>query len=129
MKNVPELEEIVDSFCTGTDAIAQVLTVYIAEAHPTDEWYIEGMPDIAQHKSIEDRLLAAQHFAEQLSGSCLTDTIVVDSFENTIKEAYESWPERLYVIQNGQIAYKGGPGPFEYSPRELKEWLLSRVSK
>ena len=113
-----------ETFCSGPKAIAQLLTVYIAEAHATDEWYIEGMPAITQHKSIEERILAAKHFAEQLTDSCLIDTIVVDSFEDTIKEVYESWPERLYAIRSGSIAYKGGPGPFEYSPSELKEFLL-----
>lgn len=124
MKNVSKMEEIFETFCTGPEAIAQLLTVYIAEAHPTDEWYIDGMPKVEQHKSIDDRLAASCLFSDQLEGSCLTETIVVDSFDDTIKEAYESWPERLFVIQDGVVVYQGGFGPFGYSPEELRAWLV-----
>ena len=128
MRDVPLLEEIVEMFCTGPTAFARLLTVYIAEAHPNDEWYIDTMPNISQHKSIEERLFAAKLFVEQLKGSCLTDSVVVDSFENGVKDLYESWPERLYVIKDGLVVYKGGPGPFQYSPGELREWLLYQRS-
>jgi hypothetical protein len=38
---------------------------------------------------------------------------------NEVDVAYSALPERLYLIDAaGRIAYRGGPGPFEFKPDE-----------
>lgn len=45
-------------------------------------------------------------------------------------QAHGAWPERLYVIDaNGKVAYKGGPGPFQYKPQEVRAWLSAGFPK
>ena len=44
----------------------------------------------------------------------------MDLITNQIMSAYEAWPERLYIILNGVVKYKGGTGPFYYVPEEVK---------
>ena len=36
---------------------------------------------------------------------------------------YAAWPERLYVVVDGVVAYKGGPGPFGYVLDDVRTWL------
>ena len=49
---------------------------------------------------------------------------------NAANDAYAAWPERLYIIsENGTIAYRGGMGPFNYKPAEVRAWLAARYGE
>ena len=50
-------------------------------------------------------------------------TVVVDSMLNASNIAYGAGPERLYIIQEGKIAYEGGTGPTFYNLGEVRAWL------
>lgn len=43
--------------------------------------------------------------------------------DNGACEAYGAWPERLYVVLDGKIAFKAGKGPRGYKPAEVREWI------
>lgn len=109
-------------------ARADFLCVYIAEAHPTDEWQMtsnekEGVC-YAQPTTLAERQAVARDFT---SRSNWTIPLLVDGIGNRADELYAAWPERLYVIAaDGTIAYKGGPGPFEFDPEEVEAWLAAR---
>lgn len=47
----------------------------------------------------------------------------VDKMDNGACEAYGAWPERLYVVLDGKIAFKAGKGPRGYKPAEVREWI------
>ena len=51
------------------------------------------------------------------------------SFENSIiaEDAYGAWPERLYIVCNKIIVYKGGLGPSGYLLDEVENYLKKRV--
>ena len=50
--------------------------------------------------------------------------LVVDTIADEAMDAYRSWPERLYVIDgDGRIAYRGGKGPYFFSPDRLAAFL------
>ncbi len=54
----------------------------------------------------------------------------VDAMENRANRLYSAWPERLYIIgADGRIAYKGGNGPMDYEPEEVRAWLATRFSE
>lgn len=38
-------------------------------------------------------------------------------------KAYSAKPERLYIIKDGKITFKGGPGPYSYALEELDDAL------
>jgi hypothetical protein len=52
--------------------------------------------------------------------------LFVDPIENPANELFAGWPERLYVVEDGVIRYKGGTGPFDYHPEEVEAWLAKR---
>jgi len=92
--------------------------VYIAEAHAVDEWQVPSNEEesilVAQHTSFDTRAAAAQEGAQRLG---LMMPLLVDGMDNAASEAFAAWPERIYVVgANGRIAFKGGPGPWEFDP-------------
>ena len=103
------------------------VTLYIKEAHPEDEWQMESNETegvcYPQPRTTEQRLAIARDF---LARHKYEIPLLVDPIENQANAIYAGWPERLYVIENGAIVYKGGPGPFEFKPEELEAWLAKR---
>ena len=106
------------------------LTVYTAEAHPSDGWELPGQyeqdeeysgnPDdfcFYYAKSLEDRGAMAQWLIEKKN---FRMPVVLDSMENTLLAAYNSWPIRLYIIDKGTMIYTGKQGPFGYDPNEAE---------
>jgi len=92
---------------------ADFLTVYVREAHPTDEWQMKSniKDDVcyAQPRNLSDRLAIANDFAKRYKYPV---PFGVDDMNNAANDAYAAWPERLYIIdENGKIAYRGGNGP------------------
>lgn len=54
----------------------------------------------------------------------LTLPTVVDKEDNRVNTAYAGWPDRFYIIGvDGNIAYKGGPGPGGFKTGEVEQWL------
>jgi hypothetical protein len=43
-----------------------------------------------------------------------------------VVDRYEAWPERLYIVLDGAVVYKGGFGPFDYRLDEVQDWLARR---
>lgn len=108
-------------------ARASMLTIYIEEAHAVDEWAVPLPRRTGGHinfaKNIDDRLQAARDFIRDHNYPC---DLVCDDMCADANLLFDAWPERLYIIENGVIVYKGGPGPFEYEPQEILQWLQRR---
>jgi hypothetical protein len=107
---------------------ADFLTVYVREAHPTDEWQMKSnvKEDVcyAQPKTLEQRVAIAQDFVKRQKYPL---PFGIDDMNNAADLAYSAWPERLYVIdEQGRIAFAGGIGPFKYDPQEVRAWLTKR---
>ncbi|XP_066954275.1 type I iodothyronine deiodinase-like [Macrobrachium rosenbergii] len=100
--------------------VADFVMMYIAEAHPTDGWAIIGNIEVANHKNLEERFEAAQRMIDLEPQSC---PVLIDPLTDETSKAYAGLPERLYIILDGVIVYKGGPGPFGYKLREVEDWL------
>ncbi|XP_049992187.1 type I iodothyronine deiodinase isoform X4 [Alexandromys fortis] len=84
-----------------------------------DGWAFKNNVDIRQHRSLQDRLRAA-HLLLDRSPQC---PVVVDTMQNQSSQLYAALPERLYVVQEGRICYKGKPGPWNYNPEEVRAVL------
>jgi hypothetical protein len=107
---------------------ADFLTVYVREAHPTDEWQMKSnvKDDVcyAQPKNLAQRVAIANDFIKRFNYPI---AFGIDDINNAAEAAYSAWPERLYVIdESGRIAYRGGMGPFHYDPAEVRAWLAAR---
>jgi len=107
---------------------ADFLTVYVREAHPTDEWQMKSnlKDDVcyAQPKTLEQRVAIAKDFTARFKFPL---PFGIDEMGNAADNAYAAWPERLYVIdETGHVAYRGGMGPFKYKPAEVRDWLAAK---
>lgn len=67
-----------------------------------DGWAFKNNVDIRQHRSLQDRLRAADLLLAR-SPQC---PVVVDTMQNQSSQLYAALPERLYVVQEGRICYK-----------------------
>jgi hypothetical protein len=103
------------------------LTLYIKEAHPTDEWQLPSnkTEDVCylQPRTTEQRVAIANDFIKRFHYDI---PLLIDPIENPANSIYAGWPERLYVLEDGVIRYKGGLGPFDYHPEEVEAWLVKR---
>jgi hypothetical protein len=80
-----------------------------------------------QPRNIADRVLIANDFTKRYK---YVVPFGIDEMTNAANDAYAAWPERLYIIdESGQIAYKGGNGPFKYDPKEVRAWLAKRYGE
>ena len=107
---------------------ADFLTVYVREAHPTDEWQMKSnvKDDVcyAQPKTLEQRVAIAKDFTARYKFPL---PFGIDDMSNAADSAYAAWPERLYIIdETGHIVYRGGLGPFHYKPAEVRQWLAAK---
>eukprot|EP01090_Pellita_catalonica_P021742 TRINITY_DN8218_c0_g1_i1.p1 TRINITY_DN8218_c0_g1~~TRINITY_DN8218_c0_g1_i1.p1 ORF type:complete len:129 (+),score=22.43 TRINITY_DN8218_c0_g1_i1:264-650(+) len=115
-------------------AAAFFLTVYIQEAHPADEWNLYSNICFSQPKTLTERVGLCKDYLDQnediwpkfdnnLDYPNNRFAVVVDTMQNSANLTYSAWPERLYVIQNNKIVYKGDKGPDGYHPEEVDDWL------
>jgi hypothetical protein len=77
-----------------------------------------------QPKSLDQRVAIAKDFVGRFQYEL---ELVVDPMENPAEEAFAAWPERLYVVGDGKIVYKGDVGPFGFKPDEVEQWLAARL--
>lgn len=67
-----------------------------------DGWAFKNNIAIKSHQTLQDRIQAAQILLKE-NPSC---PVVVDTMENLSSSKYAALPERLYVLQKGNIIYK-----------------------
>jgi type I thyroxine 5'-deiodinase len=102
---------------------------YIREAHPTDGWSLESNAEseatcLRRPRTVDERRANAERARTMFPAAfVVADRCVVDKMDDEMELAYEARPERLYVIRQGKIAYRSGPGPFQYSTKKLAEFL------
>ncbi len=124
--------DIVEIFNNYKDH-ADFLTIYIREAHPTDEWQMrsneEDKDDVCytQPKTLEQRVAIANDFTRRYKFPL---PFGIDEMSNAANDAFAAWPERLYILDpDGRISYKGGNGPFKYDPKEVRHWLAQHFGE
>jgi len=105
---------------------ANFLTVYIKEAHASDEWPMGGQVCYKQPKTLEQRIKIARDFIQRFDYKW---PMLIDSIDNKFEQAYFAWPERFYILLNGKFVYYGEMGPYGYKPDEIKAWLTEYCSK
>ncbi|XP_019334857.2 type I iodothyronine deiodinase isoform X2 [Alligator mississippiensis] len=84
-----------------------------------DGWAFKNNIVIKNHQNLEDRKMAAR-FLLKKNPLC---PVVVDTMENLSSSKYAALPERLYLLQGRKVVYKGGAGPWNYHPQEIRAIL------
>uniref|UniRef100_A0A672TUN9 Iodothyronine deiodinase n=2 Tax=Strigops habroptila TaxID=2489341 RepID=A0A672TUN9_STRHB len=116
-----EFNKLIQDF----SSIADFLIIYIEEAHAVGGWAFKNNVIIKNHRSLEDRKTAAQ-FLQKNDPLC---PVVLDTMENLSSAKYAALPERLYLLQEGKVVYKGGVGPWNYHPQEIRAILEKMKSE
>lgn len=121
-------------------AQVQFLHVYILEAHPTDGWWLgAGLSrrlvqrfsprvalDVASPKTLDERRAIARRMQAALDYDI---PLLVDEMDNAVAKAYAALPNRLFLIgMDGRVIYRGGPGPYGFSPKALGEAIESYLN-
>ncbi|CAH1243410.1 DIO1 [Branchiostoma lanceolatum] len=115
MANLAKFNDMVAEFADRAD----FLTVYIAEAHASDGWSFRNNIKIRKHRTLEERLAAAKMLAD----SNLSGPLLVDTMDDVANRKYGAWPERLYILLDGRVMYKGMMGPHGYHVHQVRDWL------
>ena len=98
---------------------ADFLSVYINEMHASDSWKYEGNINIPTHRSLDDRIRAANI----LLNRGLKTELVCDAMSDECSKGYAAMPERLYVVLNNKVVFIGGRGPHDYSVDSVRQFL------
>jgi len=86
-----------------------------------DEWPLGNFVCLNQHKTMEERLDAANTFKTKYDFKI---PLLVDTMENTLDNKYACWPERFFIIQKGILQLVGEPTTeFGYNRSLIAEWL------
>lgn len=108
----------------------QFLIVYIKEAHPSDAWAMRVNPRL---KYIKDPTNLFERY--QVANTCVNDMklsipCVIDDMENSTADAYKGFPDRLYLVgKDGNIAFRGEPGPMGFQPDALDAAIQTELKK
>lgn len=80
---------------------------------------------LPQHTTMDQRCHAAKVLVSELRRIDPTATVpmCVDTLANDAALAYGALPERLVILQGGEVKFIGGRGPEQYSLKEAREAL------
>ena len=120
------LNEIFNSYKDDVE----FLSIYIREAHPDDGWRSPGNLKqgirYLEPKTDDERTEIATVCQQMMD---LQMPLLIDSIDNDAERKYISIPMRLYVVgSDGNLAYVGGEGPFNFKPDEFEAVLKELTS-
>ncbi len=105
------------------------MLVYIKEAHA-----IDSKSPMFRGPVVEDPVTTEERFG--VASKCVVDLgldmipAVIDKIDNKVGEAWQGWPDRLYLVgTDGKLSYAGGKGPFGFNPDELEAAIRKELAK
>ena len=85
-----------------------------------------GNPLVEDPVALEERLEVAEVCMTKLALEPIP--ALVDDMDDTANDAYEAWPDRLFLVgKDGHIAFKGGRGPMGFLPDELEQAIKTEL--
>lgn len=109
----------------------QFYVVYIREAHAVDSpapMGGDGAPLVEDPRSLHERQEVAQVCMTRLALEPMP--ALVDELDDAVNQAYQAWPDRLYLIgTDGRLVYAGEPGPFGFKPKQLEDAIAAYLSE
>ncbi len=123
------------SLYTAYKADAIIVVVYIREAHPaTADQTAENagwkkIKDVVyyQPKTFQERRKLAETACTYWE---LPIPTLVDTMTPSVGDTYESWPNRIYIIdKEGKIVFRGPKGPMGVTPRAGEVALRKLLGK
>lgn len=124
------LSTIMNDFYDENKSRIDFVTIYITEAHASNEWPINSTRyngpgnTVAQPTSQEERRSVAELFVKNFGWRI---PLVCDDIQNFFEAQFSPWPLRFYVVEDGKITYIAQPKNCEYDIFDLFSFLLQRV--
>ena len=88
----------------------------------------DGSPIVEEPITLEERFGIAETCVAKMALEDLP-TLIDDMSDGTCA-AYDAAPDRLYLVgTDGRVAYRGGPGPFGFSPDELEAAIREELTR
>jgi len=120
------LDELATEF--GDDV--QFLCVYIREAHATDDQVPRNLHEGLVYEQPETSDARAEIAAMCMMRYNFSFPMVLDGMDNDAEQKYQSWPDRLYLIDaDGKVAYQGGMGPFYFDVDEFADAIRQHMAR
>jgi len=119
MSQLENFGKLRERFSAGVDFV----TIYISEAHPSEQGLNWENYGLKQHQFLEEKIGAAKILREKGGKALEGCPILIDGMEQDAERKYCGYPERLYVLMDGKIVYTGDTGPFGYSVAEVETFL------
>ncbi|CAI2166461.1 1520_t:CDS:2 [Funneliformis geosporum] len=94
--------------------------IQIREAHASDVWPIGNIVDVKEHRTLADRLAAAQEMVRETQ---LEIPVLADTLNDTFLRLYASWPFRFFVIVDGILKLVGMIKEARYDTTDLVDCL------
>ncbi|CAG8676751.1 12065_t:CDS:2 [Funneliformis mosseae] len=94
--------------------------IQIREAHASDVWPIGNIIDVKKHRTLADRLSAAQ---EMVRATQLKIPMLADTMDDTFLRLYAPWPFRFFVIVDGVLKLVGMVKDACYDTTDLVDCL------
>jgi len=104
---------------------ADLVTIYIPEAHPLGWWVLPTAVPIHKHKTLTDRLKAAEGFRARVGW---TGPYFVDEISGSSTRAFDAWPEKLCIVENGRVVFLSAEAPFYFDLNDGAKWLQARFA-
>lgn len=105
---------------------ADILGVYISEAHAEDEWPLGTKYCYNQPKEMETRLEIANTFVKDFK---VETPMLVDTMDNQFDNSFAAWPERFYIVHNDRVVFVGYPTTeFGFDRETLRSTLHNIVN-
>jgi hypothetical protein len=108
--------------------VAEFRIVYINEAHAADGRAPVGYArekGIMEHADYGERCSVAQMMLKEKK---LTIPCVIDKMDNKVNEAYQGWPDRVFLVRtDGRLAVAAKRGPWGFKPgvKQASAWLAA----
>lgn len=82
------------------------MCVFIAS--PGKGKLFEGKPIAHFHRSLEERVAAANRFVQECE---FRGEVVCDTMANEVQTNLDAYPERILIVEKGVVVHRGGAGP------------------
>lgn len=96
--------------------------IQIREAHASDVWPIGNVVSVKEHRTLSDRLVAANVMVKETQ---LEIPVLADTMDDAFLKLYAPWPFRFFVIVDGTLKLVGMPKEARYDTTDLVECLDS----
>jgi len=104
-------------------SVADLVTIYMKEAHPTDRWYLTAAQPLVTPATASQRSETALAFQKSFT---LTVPLYIDDITDETDKQFNAWPEKVVVIEDEKIEFISGEAPFHFDISLAEVWLKRR---